>query len=81
MSLFLIYINDLPLCSNFDDSLFADDTTLLKSHENLNELQSIVNQEFQKIVHYFRKHKLALHPEKKNLCSLLPKKTQKCQTF
>jgi len=62
--LFLIYINDLPLCSNFDDSLFADDTTLLKSHENLNELQTIVNQEFQKIVHYFRKHKLALHPEK-----------------
>jgi hypothetical protein len=29
-----------------------------------NELQSIVNEEFQKIVHYFRKHKLALHPEK-----------------
>jgi len=27
--LFLIYINDLLLCSSLDDSLFADDTTLL----------------------------------------------------
>ena len=26
--LFIIYINDLPLYSTFDDSLFADDTTL-----------------------------------------------------
>jgi len=62
--LFIIYINDLPLYSTMDDSLFADDTTLLKSHENLDTLAEIVNSEFQKIVHFFRAHKLALHPEK-----------------
>jgi len=62
--LFIIYINELPLYSSFDDSLFADDTTLLKSHENLNRLTEIVNEEFQKIVHFFRAHKLALHPDK-----------------
>jgi len=62
--LFLIYINDLPTCSNFDDSLFADDTTLNKSHANLKELESIVNLEFQKILYFFQSHKLSLHPEK-----------------
>ena len=62
--LFLIYINDIQFYSNLDNSLFADDTTLLKSHENLETLANIVNSEFQKIVTFFRSHKLSLHPEK-----------------
>ena len=62
--LFLININDLPSCSAFDDSLFADNTTLLKSHENLNKLANVVYLEFQKMVIFFRNHKLVLHPEK-----------------
>jgi hypothetical protein len=62
--LFLIYINDLPICSKLCSFLFADDTTLLVSNSNLAQLFSFVNQEFRKIVYYFRKHKLALHPEK-----------------
>ncbi len=32
--LFLIYINDLPNCTDFLALLFADDTTLLLSHSN-----------------------------------------------
>ena len=36
--LFLIYINDLPLCSELLALLFADDTTLFLSGQNLNEL-------------------------------------------
>ena len=32
--LFLIYINDLPLCSELFALLFADDTTLLLSDSN-----------------------------------------------
>ena len=36
--LFLIYINDLPSCSKFLSLLFADDTTLLLSHKNINIL-------------------------------------------
>jgi len=62
--LFLIYINDLSQCTDLDDFLFADDTTLLKSHENLVTLANLVNFEFQKVVLFFRSHKLALHPEK-----------------
>ena len=44
--------------------IHADDTTLLKSHENLEILTNIVNTEFKKIFHFFRAHKLALHPDK-----------------
>ena len=62
--LFLLYINDLPLCSLFKDFLFADDTTLLAYGPNLPELVTFVNSEFQKVCTYFRQNKLALHPQK-----------------
>ena len=62
--LFLIYINDLSHYSSLIDLLFADDTTLLKSHANLGELVEIVNTEFRKIVTFFKSHRLSLHPDK-----------------
>ena len=62
--LFLIYINDLPLCSQLFALLFADDTTLLLADSNLNNLIANVNREFKKISDFFRSHKLALHPDK-----------------
>jgi hypothetical protein len=62
--LFLIYINDLPNISKMLNFLFADDTTLLSSHRDINYLIEFVIMEFQKIVHYFRAHKLSIHPAK-----------------
>jgi hypothetical protein len=62
--LFLIYINDLPQCSKLCSFLFADDTTLLASNENLDNLIADVNAEFRKVVYYFRAHRLVLHPDK-----------------
>ena len=62
--LFLIYINDLPTCNNLKNSLFADDTMLLDSHEDLPTLVSKINLEFHKIVNYFQYNKLALHKDK-----------------
>jgi len=62
--LFLIYINDLPLSSLLKSLLFADDTALLASGSNIEELNRFVNSEFQKVVYYFRKNRLSLHPEK-----------------
>ena len=43
--LFLLYINDLPLSSAFLTLLFADDTTLLLSHDDLKTLVKLVNVE------------------------------------
>ncbi len=62
--LFLIYINDIQYYSSLFNCLFADDTTLFKSHENLQSLTQIVNQEFRKIIGFFCSHKLSLHPDK-----------------
>ena len=62
--LFLIYINDLPYCSTLLALLFADDTTLLASGDNIEDLIQYVNSEFKKIVTFFRANMLSLHTEK-----------------
>jgi Reverse transcriptase (RNA-dependent DNA polymerase) len=62
--LFLLYINDLPLCSSLLTLLFADDTALSAEDDDLVNLINFVNAEFHKICTYFRQHKLSLHPDK-----------------
>ena len=62
--LFLIYINDLPLCTTLLSKLFADDTALAESSNDLVQLFSTVNSEFHKLCTYFRRNKLSLHPAK-----------------
>ena len=43
--LFLIYVNDFYLASNFKNSIFADDTNLFLSDENIGELSQLMNKE------------------------------------
>jgi hypothetical protein len=62
--LFLIYINDLPGCTDLLTKLFADDTAIINEDDNLDRLIQKTNTEFQKICTYFRKNKLSLHPDK-----------------
>ena len=62
--LFLLYINDLPSCSNFLSLLFADDTALVIEDDNLTHLIEKANLEFHKICTFFRQNKLSLHPDK-----------------
>ena len=62
--LFLIYINDLPFCSLLYSLLFADDTTLLACHKDIEILCKFVNDEFQKVTRFFRANTLSLHPAK-----------------
>ena len=47
--LFLRYIDDLPKTSNFETTLFADDTYLHLSRININFLQSRVQQKMMKV--------------------------------
>ena len=62
--LFLLYINDLPLSSNFDSILYADDTAMILSDSNINSLINRVNNELNIIDLWLRKNKLSLNYSK-----------------
>ena len=75
--LFLIYINDLHEASNILDSImFADDTNLFYSHQNINDLFSTVNSELECINQWFKANKLSLNI-KKTKYTLFHKKSAK----
>ena len=59
--LFLMYINDLPLASQFGTILFADDTFLLLSDSSILNLERRVNKQLENIDKWFRINKLSLN--------------------
>ena len=62
--LFLILINDLPNASAFFTLLFADDTTLQLSSNNLHLLYDKANMELTNIADWFKANKLTLNVKK-----------------
>ncbi len=72
--LFLLYINDIPNSSkSFDFHLFADDTSLFMSHENLKTLESNVNTELANISDWLIANKLSLNTKKSSHLIFSPK--------
>ena len=60
--LFIIYVNDLvSICDKLQPILFADDTTLLCTHRNINILIDTVNSELDCISKWFSSNKLSLN--------------------
>ena len=65
--LFLLYINDIDTISNLlVFVLFADDTTILCSNADIDELYRIINLEISKLSDWFRANKLSLNIKKTN---------------
>ena len=64
--LFLLYINDLPLCSDFDAVLYADDTALLLSDYSIASLERRVNNQLKNINLWLQNNKLSLNCSKTN---------------
>ena len=62
--LFLLFINDLPLCSRLDSRLFADDAVLYSLAKNLNELELTMNVELQKVSEWLKANMLTLNYSK-----------------
>ena len=56
--LFLIYINDISLCSNLKATLYADDSVFTLSHKNANTLQTKLNAELPKLNHWLKLNRL-----------------------
>ena len=62
--LFLIYINDIVDCSNFNVTLYADDSVLTLAHKNISTLQSNLNIEIPKINSWLIANQLSLNISK-----------------
>ena len=62
--LFLLYVNDLPYVSKFKVTLFADDTNLHLSHNNIKSLQIQTAKEVDKINNWNNANKLTINYKK-----------------
>ena len=63
--LFLLYINDLVNCSSIlNFILFADDTSITLSHQNITSLIDTMNKELHNVVIWLQCNKLSLNLEK-----------------
>ena len=65
--LFLLYINDMPKCSNIlEFHLFADDTNLFLNNPNILNLETDLNIELEKVSQWLYANKLSLNSDKTN---------------
>ena len=71
--LFSIYINDMPLHTNFHVNLFADDTVLIMKNKNINQLQQQVNRELGIIDEWMKCNRLSLNYAKTSYIVYTPK--------
>ena len=78
--LFLIFINDLAFLLNkikFSNELFADDTTLYRSSNDLFSLISSIKRDFQYILEWVDSNQLILNFDKTNAMILTNKNIEK----
>jgi len=61
---FLIFINDLPKSNSMKSILFAENTVLVQSDNNLGKLQNSVNHEMTKVMDWLTASKLSLNISK-----------------
>ena len=63
--LFILYVNDITYTSNIlDFILFADDTTILYSHKDINSKVNMVNEELKEVNIWFKANKLSINASK-----------------
>ena len=63
--LFILYVNDIRYTSNvLDFILFADDTTILYSHKDINSKIELINKELDEVANWFKANKLSVNASK-----------------
>ena len=69
--LFILYVNDITSTSKIlDFLLFADDTTILYSHNDIDSQISVVNTELKEVGNWFKANKLSVNASKTNYMML-----------
>jgi hypothetical protein len=63
-TLFLIYINDLHNATRWKTFFFADDTSALKSGNDLAKLFTDIYNKLKKLLRWFRANKMAVNTSK-----------------
>ena len=77
--LFLLYINDLSSVSSFFmPLLFADDTNLFCTGDNLRDTIQQINEELPKIYSWVNANKLSLNIDKTNFMLFTPRNCSRC---
>ena len=75
--LFIIYTNDLPQSlTNSKTILFADDTTIFKSSNNIEHLYKAMNEDLKILEDWFKANKLSLNASKTNYILFRNKKSE-----
>ena len=60
--LFLLYVNDLPqLLSDAGSYLYADDNCIFYQHEDVENIENVLNKEFSSLCQWFIDNKLSIH--------------------
>ena len=59
--LFLVYMNDFPLCTNCNTTLYADDTVLTIANSDLTDLKKKTDIELNNVTTWFNNNKLTLN--------------------
>ena len=59
--LFLIYVNDMPQAVNSNLLLYADDSCLMFQHKDVEEIEKVLNNDFENICDWFVDNKLSIH--------------------
>ena len=79
--LFLIYINDLPLCNpNYNTDLFADDSTISVRGKDKNYIFNTLNSVLQDILQWCNENKMVVNVEKtKAMCIGTKQKLATCK--
>ena len=69
--LFILYVNDIVNTSHvFNFTLFADDTTILYSHKDLETQVPTINRELSEVSNWFKTNKLSVNASKTNFMIL-----------
>ena len=73
---FLIYINDLPNCTNLHVTLYADDACLSFYHSDPLELEKVVNCELVNVKNWLNSNKLFINHSKSNFLIFTKKRVK-----